>query len=152
MIIKSQHKKAARYFIVGMTPTQIARILPPYTPTQIRRWYHDLQFKEYLSKVEDKHLELLDKDINHLKRAAIARLKEIVDTPRNDKHFEMQHFEWAVNKVFQITMLREKTLNINQEVREGKPVESQEAKQALKDLVRLTGDTQRYGQAKMGEA
>ena len=155
MIIKNIHKRVALLCIVGATPAQIAQQIPGLSVKVIKNWRQDLDFKRYLARLEKRNLDLLENDINHLRRSAIARLQEIVDTPYNSKQFELTHFEWAVNKVFQITLLRDKTLNINQalDLREGKAAETPEQKAALKNLVAVMGDTQRYGQShKLGEA
>jgi hypothetical protein len=155
MILKNHHKRAARYFLVGLSPSQIAKRLPGFSITSIRQWQYDLEFKKYLLRLEKKYIDLLDNDIRRLQRSATVRLQEILDTPYTSRKFELTHFEWAVNKVFQITLLKEKTLNLNQvlEQREGKAAETHEQKEALKNLVKAMGDPQRYGQqAKMGEA
>jgi hypothetical protein len=139
-----------------MTPTQISKQLPEFSIRQIKLWRQDLEFKKYMAHLETKYMELIDNDINHLRRTATARLQEIVDIPYTSKNFEYRHFEWAVNKIFQITLLRDRTLNINQalDMREAKPAETPEQKNALKELMRVMGDnTQRYGQSgKLGEA
>ena len=154
MILKNHHKRAARYYLVGLSPQQIAKRMPGITVHAIRCWQYDLDFKKYLMRLEQKYIDLLDHDIKRLQRSATVRLQEILDTPYNSQKFELTHFEWAVNKVFQITLLKEKTLNLNQvlEQREGKVAETKEQKEALKNLVKAMGDPQRYGQAKMGEA
>ena len=154
MILQNHHKRAARYFLVGMSPTQIAKRMPGLSVTSIKQWQYDLDFKKYLARLEKKYIDVLDNDIRRLQRSATVRLQEILDTPYGSRNFELTHFEWAVNKVFQITLLKEKTLNVNQliEQREGKAAETKEQKEALKNLVKAMGDPQRYGAGKMGEA
>lgn len=154
MILKNHHKRAARYYAVGLSPAQIAKRMPGLTTATIKLWQYDIDFKKYLMRLEKKYIDLLDHDIKRLQRSATVRLQEILDTPYGSQNFELTHFEWAVNKVFQITLLKEKTLNVNQliEQREGKAAETKEQKEALKNLVKAMGDPQRYGQAKMGEA
>ena len=155
MLLKIHHKRAARYFLVGMTPLQIAERLKPFTPKLIKQWRSDLDFKAYMARLEKQYVELLDKDIEHLRRSATARLHEIIDRPYQSKNFNMGHFEWAINKIFQITVLREKTLNVNQQldINEPRAASTPEQKAALKHLLQVSPDPDRYGASlKQGEA
>lgn len=154
MILKPYHKRAARYFLVGMTPAQVSKQMPGVSISALKAWQRDLTFKEYMLRLERKYMDLLDAELTRLQRMAVARLQEVLEIPHSSTQFEITHFEWAVNKVFQITLLKEKTFNVNQilEQREGKAAETKEQKDALKNLVKAMGDPQRYGVSKIGEA
>ena len=154
MILNNHHKRAARYLLVGMRPVDIAKRMPPRTQKDIERWRNDLDFKAYMMRIEKRYMALVDRDIEHCRRAATARLQEILDIPYDSPQFELTHFEWAVNKVFALTTLREKVLNVNQqlELRDGKAATTPAQKQALKDLLAATQDPDRYMPTRQGEA
>lgn len=154
MILKPHHKRAARYLIVGMTAQEVAERLRPFTTKHVKQWRMDLDFKGYMSKLEHQYLELLDKDIEHVRRAATVRLQEIIEIPYNSVRFNMGHFEWAINKIFQITVLKkENAAAVNQLfMMEGQAVNTPEQKAALKQLVRVSSDPGRYITQKQGEA
>jgi hypothetical protein len=155
MLLKPHHKRAARYFLVGMTPVEVADRLQAFTVKQVKHWRMDLDFKTYMMRLERQYLDLLDKDIEHIRRSATVRLQEIVETPYHSPRFNMGHFEWAVNKVFQLTTLREKVNReyVHAELSEGKPVATPEQKAALKQLVKVSSDAERYTTSmKQGEA
>ncbi len=155
MILKPHHKRAARYFLVGMTPPEVSQRLKVFTVKQVKQWRMDLDFKAYMSRLERQYLDLLDKDIEHIRRSATIRLQEIIETPYHSSRFNMGHFEWAVNKVFQLTTLREKvsTTNVQLDLSEGRAATTAEHKAALKQLIKVAPDPERYGTAtRQGEA
>ena len=142
MILKPHHKRAARYFLVGLTPKEVAERLKVYTENQVKLWRVDLVFKKYMVHLQAKYLRALDADIEQLRRTAIARLQSIIELEDTNS----SHFEWAINKAFAITLLKERTVNINNaiNVNEPKPMETPEQKRALKEFLRLSGDAQLY--------
>jgi hypothetical protein len=154
MLLKSHHKRAARYLLVGMSALDVARHLPPFTVKQIKEWRTDLEFKMYMARLERHYLELLDRDIEHVRRAATVRLQEIIETPYHSPHFNMVHFEWAVNKIFQVSGEKErnKAAAGQYESSEGHAAISPEQKEALKQLIRVSPDPTRYVSGKQGEA
>ena len=143
MVLKPHHKRAARYFLVGMTPKEVAERLRVYTEKQVKLWRVDLVFKKYMVQLQAKYLRALDADIEQLRRTAIARLQSIIELEDTNS----SHFEWAINKAFAITLLKERTVNVNNaiSVNDPKPLETPEQKRALKEFLRLSGDdAQRY--------
>lgn len=154
MILRNMHKLAARYLMLGMKPTVIAAQLPGVTATQIKRWRLDLDFKKYMFQLEEKYLTLLDKDLDHQRRSATARLQEVLEIPYDSKKFNMDDLKWAVTLVFQIDERKHKVERISMDIshRDGRVAETQEQKAALKELMMKTGDPSRYGYTSMGEA
>ena len=150
MILKPHHKRAARYFLVGMTPQEVVERLRFFKLKDIKNWRNDLIFKKYMVRLENRYLKALDADINQLRRTAISRLQSIIELEDTDS----THFEWAINKVFAITLKREETINLNNrvELMEPRSVETPEQKRALKDLIRLTGNADRYTQNKQSDS
>jgi len=154
MLLKPYHKLAARYFLVGMTPPEVAHRLKNFTAKQVKQWRMDLDFKAYMARLENQFMSLLDKDIEHGRRSATMRLQEIIETPYHSPRFNMMHFEWAVNKVFQVTVLKEDNKNTvnNLILNQGRAAETSEEKAALKQLLRVTNAPERYITVKQGEA
>lgn len=154
MLLKPYHKLAARYFLVGMTPPEVAQRLKYFTAKQVKQWRMDLDFKAYMARLENQFVHLLDKDIEHVRRSATMRLQEIIEIPYHSSRFNMGHFEWAINKVFQVTTLKDdnksavNTVILNQ----GRAAETPEEKAALKHLLRVTSAPERYTTTKQGEA
>ena len=99
-------------------------------------------------------MDLLDKDIEHVRRTATMRLLEIIETPYGSPRFNMGHFEWAVTKVFQVTVLKDQNKStVNQLIlNEGQAAQSPEHKAALKRLIAVSPDPNRYVSQKQGEA
>ena len=152
MILKPHHKRAARYFLVGLTPTEISERIKTFTPKQVKSWMADLAFKKYLLRLQTRYIKALDADIVQLRRTVLARLQTIIEDP-NTNH---RHFEWALGKAFAFTLMKTdlQEMNLNVTLREGKPAETKAHKDALKELIRVSGDADRYTYAggKMGEA
>lgn len=154
MILKNVHKMAARYLMMGMKPTVIASRLNGVTPEMVKRWRLDLDFKKYMFLLENKYMELLEKDLDHLRRSATARLQEVLEIPYSSKQFNMKNMLEAVNMAFQITLLKDRAAKVQVEhtLGEGRVAETPEQKAALKELVLKTGDPSRYGYNRIGEA
>lgn len=150
MKLRFVHKRAARYLLVGMPATEVAKKLK-VTESQVKMWRGHLNFKRYMYDLEAKYLELLDKDLDHIRRAALRRLWEAIE-----QREDIQHAEWAINKVFNLDAQKQnrRAAAEAEQQQTGQVFDSPEAKLAAKQLLLTTSNPQRYiGQTlKVGEA
>ena len=93
MRLGKAHRRAARYLMMGMRKSHVAKKVGASSGAVVSNWCKDMDFARYLQYLEESCFEDLDREIRWLKTTAVKVIKEsLMSRVVEDRR-------WAVEKV-----------------------------------------------------